>query len=41
MHYFKQFWRKILTIAIFLYVLIAGLINDVPRLPILNTRPLK
>ena len=36
MHYFKQFWWKSLTIAILLYVLIAGLINNVPRLPILN-----
>ncbi|SIN98216.1 cytochrome c biogenesis protein CcsA [Algoriphagus halophilus] len=32
----RQSWWKILTIALLLYTLIAGLLMDVPRLPILN-----
>ncbi len=32
----RQSWWKILTIGILLYTLIAGLLLDVPRLPILN-----
>jgi len=36
MYLFKSFWWKILAIIIIFYVLIAGLINPLPRLPILN-----
>ena len=32
----RQSWWKILTIGLLLYTLIAGLLMDVPRLPILN-----
>lgn len=32
----RQSWWKILAIALLLYTLIAGLLMDVPRLPILN-----
>ena len=32
----RQSWWKILTIALLLYTLTAGLLMDVPRLPILN-----
>lgn len=36
MNYLRQFWWKIFTVVILFYVFIAGLINPVPRLPILN-----
>ena len=36
MQFLKEYWWKALTIIILFYVLIAGLINTVPRLPILN-----
>lgn len=36
MSIFKEYWWKALTIVILFYVLIAGLTNNVPRLPILN-----
>lgn len=36
MSYLRQFWWKIFTVVILFYVFIAGLINPVPRLPILN-----
>jgi heme exporter protein C len=36
MKHFRHFWWKILSILILIYVIIAGLMNDVPRLPILN-----
>lgn len=32
----KHYWWKVLTVFILFYVIIAGLINPVPRLPILN-----
>lgn len=32
----KSFWWKVLSIVLLFYVLIAGLLADVPRLPILN-----
>nr|WP_291031913.1 cytochrome c biogenesis protein CcsA [Dyadobacter sp. 50-39] len=36
MNYLRQFWWKIFTVVILFYVFIAGLINPVPQLPILN-----
>ncbi|HCX77156.1 MAG TPA: ABC transporter permease, partial [Algoriphagus sp.] len=32
----RQSWWKILAIALLIYTLTAGLLMDVPRLPILN-----
>ncbi|SDF62140.1 heme exporter protein C [Dyadobacter soli] len=36
MAYLRQYWWKFLSVLILFYVFVAGLINSVPRLPILN-----
>lgn len=36
MVFLRQYWWKLVSIVIMFYVIVAGLINNVPRLPILN-----